>query len=82
MKKSEIMVGLLYTNGKGRVRKVLDRTRDGKYVLYHGQMDQDCVLYEIIKDGSKKNKTAGKTGVTSTASFATWAKEEVTRNEK
>lgn len=81
MKKSDIMIGLCYTNGKGRVRKVLDRTQDGKYVLYNGQLDIDCVLYEIVNDGSKKNLTTGKTGVMSTASFASWAKSEVT-NEK
>lgn len=76
MKKSDIMIGLSYTNGKGRVRKVLDRTQDGKYKLYEGQLDADCVLYEIVKDGSKKNRLAGKTGVMSSASFAVWAKEE------
>lgn len=76
MKKSDIMIGLSYSNGKGRVRKVLDRTQDGKYKLYPGQMDTDCVLYEIINDGSKKNLSAGKTGVMSASSFATWAKEE------
>ena len=43
MKKSEIMIGLSYTNGKGRVRKILDRTQDGKYKLYDGQIDTDCV---------------------------------------
>lgn len=81
MKKSDIMIGLCYTNGKGRVRKVLDRTQDGKYKLYAGQIDTDCVLYEIVNDGSKKNLTAGKTGVTSTASFASWAKSEASHEK-
>lgn len=78
MKKSDIMIGLSYTNGKGRIRKILDRTQDGKYVLYRGQEDKDCVLYEIINDGTKKNLNAGKTGVMSAASFAAWAKSEAT----
>lgn len=81
MKKSDIMIGLSYTNGKGRVRKVIDRTQDGKYKLYDGQIEQDCVLYEVINDGTKKNKTAGQKGVSSTTAFASWAKAEVS-NEK
>ena len=81
MKKSDIMIGLCYTNGKGRVRKVLDRTQDGKYKLYDGQMDTGCVLYEIVNDGSKNNLTAGKTGVMPAASFASWAKSEVTHEK-
>ena len=81
MKKSDIMIGLCYTNGKGRVRKVLDRTQDGKYKLYDHQTETDCVLYEIVKDGSKKNFSAGKSGVMTTTSFATWAKHEVNNEE-
>lgn len=81
MKKSDIMIGLTYTNGKGRVRKVIDRTQDGKYKLYDGQNEQDCVLYEIVNDGTKKNRTAGSRGVSSAASFAAWAKEEVSNDE-
>ncbi len=47
MRKSDIMIGLTYKNGKGRERKVLDRTQDGKYRLYGGKLDADCVLYEL-----------------------------------
>ena len=81
MKKSDIMIGLCYTNGKGRVRKVLDRTQDGKYKLYDFQTETDCVLYEIVKDGSKNNFSAGKSGVMTATSFATWAKCEVNNEE-
>lgn len=74
MKKSEIKIGAVYTNGRGRERRVIDR---GDYPLYAGQLDHDCILYEIVKDGSKKNLSAGKNGRMSAVSFASWAKEEV-----
>lgn len=73
MKKSEIKIGAVYTNGRGRERKVVDR---GDYPLYPSQTDRDCILYEIVKDGSKKNLTAGKSGRMTATSFASWAKEE------
>lgn len=81
MKKSDILIGRIYTNGKGRERKVLDRTQDGTYRVYDGQLDSDCVLYEIVKDGSKKNLTAGKTSVMSAAAFSAWAKKEADHDE-
>lgn len=71
MKKSEIEIGAVYSNGKGRLRKVIDR---GDYPIYNGQMDRDDILYEIVNDGTKGNSTAGKQGVMSAASFASWAK--------
>jgi hypothetical protein len=74
MKKSEIKIGAVYRNGKGRERKVIDR---GDYPLYTGQGDHDCILYEIVKDGSKKNCSAGQRGNMTATSFASWAKEEV-----
>lgn len=74
MRKSEIKVGATYTNGRGRERRVIDR---GDYPLYAGQLDRDCILYEIVKDGSKKNLSAGEKGQMSAASFAAWAKAEV-----
>ena len=74
MKKNEIKEGALYTNGKGRVRKVL---HFGPYVLYAGQEDKDCLEYEIINDGTKNNLTKGKVDRMSRASFAAWAKQEV-----
>lgn len=74
MKKSEIKIGAVYSNGRGRERKVIDR---GDYPLYVGQRDHDCILYEIVKDGSKKNRSAGQRGHMTATSFANWAKEEV-----
>lgn len=71
MKKSEIEIGSVYSNGKGRLRKVIDR---GAYPLYQGQGDMDDILYEIVNDGTKKNTTAGKQGVMTASSFAYWAK--------
>jgi hypothetical protein len=77
MKKSEIKIGGVYTNGKGRVRQVLDRTYDGKYAFYDRQIEKDCVYYVILKDGTKENKYCGATGISSSRSFASWAKSQV-----
>lgn len=77
MKKSEMKIGGVYTNGKGRVRQVLDRTYDGKYAFYDRQIAKDCVYYVILKDGTKENKYCGVTGISSSRSFASWAKSEV-----
>lgn len=33
--------------------------------------------YEIVRDGNKKNRTAGEQHNMSLASFASWCKEEV-----
>ena len=74
MKKSEIKIGAVYSNGRGRERKVIDR---GDYPLYAGQGDHDCILYEIVKDWSKKNLSAGQRGNMTATSFANWVKEEV-----
>lgn len=79
MKKADIVIGCVYTNGKGRERQILDRTQDGKYALYAGQTEQDCVFYEVVKDGTKKNLSAGNRGVMTATSFASWAKAEVSR---
>lgn len=74
MKKSEIKIGAVYSNGRGRERKVIDR---GDYPIVSCQTDHDCVLYEIIKDGTKRNQSAGKRSEMTAASFANWAKKEV-----
>lgn len=74
MKKSEIKICAVYSNGRGRERKVIGR---GDYPIYSGQRDHDCILYEIVKDGSEKNRSAGQRGHMTAASFATWAKGEV-----
>lgn len=74
MKKTDIEIGAVYSNGKGRERKIIDR---GDYPLYGGQGDHDCILYEIVKDGSKKNKTAGEKGKMTVRSFLSWAKFKI-----
>ena len=75
MKKSEIKVGYSYSNGKGRVRKVIDIGPE--YKLYSHQMDDECLCYEIVQDGTKKNLTAGKQCSMTVVSFAAWAKEKL-----
>lgn len=74
MDKNSIKVGALYSNGKGRIRAVLDL---GDYTLYPGQANHDCVKYSVINDGTKKNNGAGTIGVMTRASFSAWAKEQV-----
>lgn len=74
MKKSEIVVGGIYGNGKGRIRRVV---AEGDYKLYAGQMDCDCLEYEIINDGTMRNRAAGSVGRMTRVRFAAWAKERM-----
>ncbi len=73
MKKSEIMVGKKYSNGKGRIRQVLDF--GPQYKLYEEQECTENLRYEVLNDGTKKNKTAGEQGNMTIMAFAAWAKE-------
>lgn len=75
MKKSEIKIGKAYSNGKGRIRKVVDM--GPQYKLYDSQECTDNLRYEVVNDGSKKNRTADEQGNMTLAAFASWAKEEV-----
>ncbi|WP_442637776.1 hypothetical protein [Rossellomorea marisflavi] len=75
MRKSEITLGGVYSNGKGRVRKVV--AEGAEYVLYDSQEETDNLRYEIIHDGSKNNRTAGQQGNITRSSFASWAKDKV-----
>lgn len=75
MKKSEIRIFGVYSNGRGRVRKVVDI--GPQYVLYDGQECTENLRYEIVNDGTKKNRTAGEHHNMTVAAFAAWAKEEV-----
>ena len=72
MKKSEITVGGIYTNGRGRIRKVV--AEGAEYALWDF-MDKDFIRYETIHDGTRMNKTKGELHNCSRASFASWAKE-------
>lgn len=75
MRKSEITLGGVYSNGKGRIRKVV--AEGAEYVLYDSQEETDNLRYEIINDGSKNNRTAGQQANITRSSFASWAKEKV-----
>lgn len=74
MKKKDIQIGAFYTNGKGRIRRVIDF---GPYHLYPGQEDMDCLEYEVVEDGRKKGSSKGNKGRMTKASFAVWAKAVV-----
>ena len=54
MKKSEIKIGHIYSNRKGRLRKVIDI--GPQYKLYDGQGCDENMRYEVINDGSKTNR--------------------------
>lgn len=75
MNASFIEVGGCYSNGKGRIRKVLDIGPQYKY--YDSARDTECLTYMVLNDGSKKNRGAGETGNASMASFCAWAKEKL-----
>lgn len=76
MKKAEIQVGCTYSNGKGRIRKVI--AEGAEYVLYKGQYETDNIRYEVLHDGSKMNRSKGEQGNITRSSFAAWAKEKLT----
>ena len=67
MKKSEIVVGGIYTNWKGK-RIVLGR--GNQYKNFQDQYDCDCVQYRQL-EGREKGKVRNMT----TQRFAEWAKE-------
>lgn len=75
MKKSEIQVGKTYSNGRGRERKVVGIGPE--YKFYDRVVSEENMRYEVVKDGSKSNRTAGEQGNMTLASFASWAKEIV-----
>lgn len=73
MKKSEIKIGGLYSNDRGRVRKVVDI--GPQYILYDGQRNEENLCYEIVQDGTNNNRMAGKQCNMTVIAFAAWAKE-------
>lgn len=75
MKVKDIEIGGVYSNGKGRVRKVIDRGT--QFVLYSSQCCRDTIRYEIVNDGTKNNRTAGERHNMTVQAFATWAKERL-----
>ena len=75
VKAKEIQIGHTYTDGKGRKRLVVDM--GPQYVLYPGQLSTENLQYEIIHDGTKKNRKAGELHNMTVASFAAWSKTKV-----
>ena len=75
MKVSDIRLGASYSNGKGRIRKVIHM--GPQYKLYDAQMCTENLRYVVVSDGTKKNRTAGEESNMTVASFARWAKEQV-----
>ena len=75
MKTREIVVNEVYSNGKGRVRKVIAEGvfRWNAAYLY----DPDYVRYEIIADGQKVGSEVGKKIDMTRNGFAKWAKERI-----
>ena len=80
MKKSNIRVGAVYTNGKNRFRKVVAL---GNYRLYEGQRDGECVRYLATRINAKGEEVADTRaqwpgdkpfGRCTLTAFASWAK--------
>ena len=72
MKKSEIEIGCTYSNGRGRERKVVDI---GPQYKFYDVQSIENMRYEVVKDGSARNRTAGTQHNMTLAAFAAWAKE-------
>lgn len=80
MKKSEIKLGGIYSNGKsGRYYQEREIIGEGaEFVLYHGQEETDNIRYRVVNG---KNGHAEKEGNMTRSSFATWAKNIVKASE-
>lgn len=71
MKKTEISLGGIYTDGKGNARKVI--ATGPQYVLYDGQATTDNLRYEVVQRTTGPYRV-GRQGNATRASFASWAK--------
>lgn len=71
MKKKDIVLNGVYTDGKGNVRKVI--AIGAEYTLYNGQYENDNLRYLIISKKRGPFMVGGKYNSTK-ASFASWAK--------
>jgi hypothetical protein len=71
MKRSEIKVGVAYTDGKGSIREVI--AEGPQYTLYNSQEETDNLRYLLV---CKKRGplTAGQEYNCTRAAFANWAK--------
>lgn len=70
MKRSEIVIAGIYSNGKGSVREVLGFQKEG---LCGGVQDTDNVCYKTL--ASRYKGIIGKDFVSTARSFASWAKQ-------
>lgn len=75
MKKSDIKIGRSYSNGKGKIRRVVDI--GPQYKLYDLQECCENLRYEIVSDGTKNNRAAGEQHNMTIAAFASWCREEI-----
>lgn len=73
MKPSEIVVGGIYTNGKGQKRKII---AEGDYAYAACASDHDCVMYVLITKHIASFRYP-KSFTTTRAAFARWAKERI-----
>lgn len=78
MKKCEIVVGGIYSNKKGAVRKVIGMGQEFK--LYDSQEDEECLQYEQL-EGRKYayakgvSESGNQINNCTVTAFANWAKE-------
>lgn len=75
MKKRDIKVGGLYSNGKGKLRKVI--AMGSEYKLHENQSCWDNLQYKVVRDGTNGNKSVGGKKNCTVESFAKWSKEEI-----
>lgn len=75
MKKSEIKIGHIYSNGKGRLRKVIDI--GPQYKLYDGQRCDENMRIRGHQRRKQGEQNCRRTAQHDLAAFASWCKEEV-----
>jgi hypothetical protein len=78
MKKSEIVIGGVYANKKGAVRKVIGMGPEFK--LEEGQEDGECLQYEILQGkhfpyAKGLSESGNQINNCTLTAFASWAKE-------
>lgn len=81
MKRADIKLGVLYSNGKGVIRQV---TGEGEeFIIYPGQTDCDCLQYRawLAAPGRKRTTPLSAKSNTTRTSFAAWAKREASDEE-
>ncbi len=80
MKKSEIKVGRRYRDNKHMVREVV--AEGPQYVLYPSQDESDCLRFRVVAKPKHRfgggSLIVGREYNCTRASFAAWAKEDVT----